>query len=175
MKPNIFLVVFDTARADIVSDMMEEGHLRHLSSLAESGTSFTNAFSTSPLTLPSHASIFIGQRSYNHGTNYDSPEFDPSATPLAEALQEIGYSTFGISGNPWISPEFGFDRGFDHFSMKWDAFWRAHDLTSAFGAESIVNKISGLLRGMSLANAPKTILNAIYAQLLDGVKVRVVR
>ena len=34
---------------------------------------------------------------------------------LAEALRAQGLRTAGFSANPWITPEFQFDRGFDSF------------------------------------------------------------
>ena len=37
--------------------------------------------------------------------------FDPDTPPLATQLSDDGYRTAGISGNVWISPEFGFDAG----------------------------------------------------------------
>lgn len=168
MRPNILMVIFDTARADIVSEMVDSGELPALKRLVTSGDHFTSAFSTSPWTLPSHASIFTGQRSYDHGAHYDAPTFNPPFTTLPATLQESGYRTVGISGNPWISPEFNFDDGFDTLSMKWDLFWNAADISAAFGKDTLEEQLSALGSNLSLKNAPKTILNTLYAKFFSG-------
>ncbi|WP_222912791.1 sulfatase [Natrinema sp. SYSU A 869] len=168
MRSNILFVIFDTARADIVSEMIEADELPALKRLAESGEYFSSVFSTSPWTLPSHASMFTGQRSHDHGAHYDSPTFDPSVTPLPAALSDSGYRTVGISGNPWISPEFGFDVGFDALSMKWDLFWNGDDISAAFGKDSFNEQLLALVDNLSVRNVPKTILNTLYAKFLSG-------
>ena len=60
-RPNVLLVSIDTLRADHVGAYGAEGVATPtLDGLAREGTRFANAFSVSPLTLPSHASILTG-------------------------------------------------------------------------------------------------------------------
>lgn len=167
-RSNVLFVVWDTARAWTVHQMLQTGSLPWLQRLASEGVRFERAISQSPWTLPSHASMFTGQYPGDHGTDADSPTFEPSTPPLAERLSNAGYLTAGISGNPWVSPEFGFDRGFDDFSMGWDLFWNGTDLTGARGADSLPEAIRTLMAEMSLGSAPKTMLNAVYNRYLHG-------
>lgn len=164
--PNILFVVLDTARAQTVLPGLENGVMPATGRIAEEGTTFSNASTVAPWTLPSHASLFTGQHTSDHGTHRGDARFDPSATPLAVRLRERGYTTAAISGNVWVSPEFGFDAGFDQFSMKWDLFWDGADLSAISAAESPGDQLRELRKALSLSNAPKTVANGIYGKFL---------
>lgn len=175
MNPNILLIVLDTARQTTVQQLLEKGELPALSRIAEEGVQFTSAAANGAWTLPTHASIFTGRRVSDHGAHAGSKYFDPDSDTLAEALSLSGYRTLGISGNAWISREFGFDRGFDTLSMKWDYFWGGADLSSVSAASGIRAKTRKLLKEVDATNAPTTVLNSLYAKLLsnrydDGAK-----
>lgn len=163
-RPNVILVVLDTARAETVYSLLDRGELPGMQKFDETGTRFERAFTTSPWTLPSHASLFTGQRTGDHGTHAGNKAFDPSVPPLAELLSEQGYETRGISANGWISSEFGFDRGFDALSMKWDRFWRGEDLTSVKNGDGI-ERYQALVSLLASAEAPYTLANALYGKL----------
>ncbi|KYH24898.1 sulfatase [Halalkalicoccus paucihalophilus] len=171
---NIILIVLDTARAKTVWSMMDRDELPGLEKFATIGTTYRQAFTTSPWTLPSHASLFTGQRSSDHGTHAGTKRFDPSVPSLPELLSEKGYRTVGISGNSWISGEFGFDRGFDNLSMKWDYFWQGRDL-STISNTSGIERLQKILNIVFDHQAPHSIGNALYAKILsnkydDGAK-----
>lgn len=154
----------DTARADVVREMMRDGRLPALSALAEEGLEFTNAVSPSPWTLPAHASIFTGQRASAHGAHAGTKLFDPEGRPVAEHLRRDGYRTVGISGNIWISPEFGFDRGFDHLSMKYDRFWSGANLTGVSQAETLGAKLRSFGEAVDLRTVVPTLVNGVYSK-----------
>ena len=166
--PNILLVVLDTARAQTVLPGLQDGVMPATGRIAEEGTTFRNASSVAPWTLPSHASLFTGQYTSDHETDAGQHQFEPFVTPLAARLSERGYTTAGISSNIWISPEFGFDAGFDQFSMKWDVFWDGADLSRIRTADGRRNQLRELRNELSSANAPKTMANALYGKLLNG-------
>jgi len=163
-RNNILLVVIDTARADVVREMMRNGQLPALSALTDGGLEFTNAISPSPWTLPAHASIFTGQRASDHGTHAGAKLFDPEEWTVAEHLQRDGYRTVGISGNIWISPEFGFDRGFDHLSMKYDRFWSGANLTGVSEAETLGAKLRNFREAVDLRTVVPTLANGVYSK-----------
>lgn len=165
---NVLLVVIDTARADVVHEMMEEGHLPGLRGLADDGLDFRNAVATSPWTLPSHASLFTGQRASDHGAHAADKMFDPEVPALAERLRSDGYRTYGISGNIWVSAEFGFDRGFDNLSMKYDRFWDGANLSGVSRANSVPEKVREFARVTSPRTFPATLANGVYTKLLAG-------
>lgn len=90
-RPNVVLVVVDDQRA-------REGTLGVMPDtrrwLKRHGTTFTRAFSTTPLCCPSRASIFTGRYAHNHGvfTNQGKPKFDHDYT-LQAYLDDAGYRT----------------------------------------------------------------------------------
>jgi len=139
-----------------------------VSRIAAEGTTFSNATTTAPWTAPSHASLFSGQYTSDHGTHGGHRQFDPDVLSLASRLSRQDYRTMALSGNVWISPEFGFDAGFDRFSMKWDLFWDGADLSRASTADGPRARIQGLLSEVSMSTAPKTLANALYAKFLTN-------
>jgi arylsulfatase A-like enzyme len=121
LKPNILLIVLDTARADHFSCY---GYKRettpNLDKFASGGVLFKNAISASSWTLPSHASIFTGKYPSEHGANYKSPYLDQSNVTLAEIVNEHGWYTLGFTGNSWISKKVGMTQGFSFFDEDVD-------------------------------------------------------
>src|SRR3954469_19325547 len=73
-RPDILLITIDTWRAD----RMRPDITPNLSALAASGTTFRNARSAVPLTLPSHTTILTGLLPPAHGVR-------ENGVPLAEA------------------------------------------------------------------------------------------
>jgi arylsulfatase A-like enzyme len=118
LRPSVLLVVVDTLRADAVSAY---GHVHettpHFDALATSGLLYSHAFSPSPWTLPSHASILTGLAIDQHGVGIGGRMgLREDVETLAERLTAAGYQTAGFSENPLISDGFGMDQGFDHFA-----------------------------------------------------------
>ena len=163
--PNILLLVMDTARAETVSAGIREGTLPTLARIAGEGTRFERAMTTAPWTLPSHASLFTGQYTSDHGTHAGARRFTPERLPLAEHLRENGYTTAGISANPWISPEFGFDRGFAYYSMGWDRAWNETALTAIMHRETRREQLEEFFGRVGLSDAPGFITNVIRNRL----------
>ena len=123
--PNVLLVVFDTARADALEPYgAPSGATPTVQELAGRGTVAPSAFATSSWTVPSHASMFTGllPRSAGLGrTASDTPAGfaevmrSHSDRLLSTVLARNGYVTAGVSANLWVSPESGFDTGFETF------------------------------------------------------------
>lgn len=171
--PNVLFVVLDTARARTVLPGLESGLMPTVSRIADEGTTFRDATSTAPWTLPSHASMFTGKYTSAHGVHAGNHLLDPESAPLAARLSNEGYRTAGISGNVWISPEFGFDIGFDEFSMKWDLFWDAPELSSVISdrnTTAVGDSIIDVLRGQGPINLIKGAATAGYAKFIAGRK-----
>ncbi len=170
MDQNIILIVIDTARADIVHEMMENGSLPNLQQLADTGLNFTNAIAQGPWTFPSHASLFTGEYPTHHRAHAGTKQFNPKRTTLAETFSNNGYETAGISGNIWISEEFGFARGFDNFSIKYERFWSGSNLSGVANATSKKDKIKEFTEAVNIYTIAPTLANGIYTKLLAGKK-----
>lgn len=124
------MIIMDTARA---ANFSCYGYERitspHIDKIAEEGILFKNAISPSPWTLPSHVSMFTGLYPSEHGLTEDKISIGkniysvrtqrPFRYFLPEILHREGYRTVGFSNNPWVSHNFGFDKGFDFFSETW--------------------------------------------------------
>jgi arylsulfatase A-like enzyme len=126
-RPNILLVVLDTARADHFGPWGDRARTPVFDQLASHGVAVPHARSAAPWTVPSHASLFTGLRPFEHGVTGLAAYADGRVVSLGPAIahnadrwlpaamQAAGYRTFGVSANVWITPPMGFDLGFDSF------------------------------------------------------------
>ncbi len=118
-RPNILLVVLDATRADYCSCYGAERLITpHLDRLAKEGTLYEQAISPAPWTLPAFASIFTGFFPSQLNV-YENRVLDASPPTLAALLSEHGYGTFAVTGNSWLSVDFGLQRGFDRVHKLW--------------------------------------------------------
>ncbi len=117
-RDNVVLVVIDTLRPDHLATY---GYGRDtapfLGSLARQGVVF-DGLSTSSWTKPATASLLTGLLPVRHQTFARRDRLPADVTTLAERLKDLGYQTVGASANGWVSPTFGFDRGFDTFFLE---------------------------------------------------------
>lgn len=114
--PNVVLIVLDTVRADHLGCY---GYGRdttpNIDALAASGLLFERLVSTSPWTLPAHATMFTGRYNEEHGANWVAP-LDGRYPTIAEVLSEQGYATAGFVGNlGYCSRAWGVARGFARY------------------------------------------------------------
>jgi arylsulfatase A-like enzyme len=116
-KPNIVLVVIDTLRADKLGLY---GHpspaSRELDTLAKQGVFFQRAISQASWTRSSMASLLTGRyprRIPLLKEKWDKLPLDELS--LAETLQEVGYTTVGLTANPQLNRDFNFEQGFTEY------------------------------------------------------------
>jgi len=126
MRPNVLLVVLDTARADAFEPYgAAPGNTPAVAQMASTTNGFVHdaMYSTACWTLPAHASLFTGRLPRSAGFAKGTPPVFKKAMDaypvdtLPDALRRAGYDTAGLSANPWISEATGFDRGFEHFQL----------------------------------------------------------
>ncbi|MBW7995602.1 MAG: sulfatase-like hydrolase/transferase [Candidatus Glassbacteria bacterium] len=117
---NIIIVTLDTTRADRLGCYgYERAHTPSLDSLAVDGVLFENAFTTSPITLPAHASLFTGLYPPVHGVRDNGIyRLEDEAVTLAEVLGEAGMNTGAAIGAYVLSSRFGLAQGFDHYDER---------------------------------------------------------
>ena len=139
-RPNILLVVADTARADRFLQEGERAAIApRVAALARDGAAYLDARSPSPWTLPAHASLFTGLYPSSHGAESGHLRIPDDAPFLAERLRRAGYRTQAYVANPWVGKDYNFHVGFDTF----DEVWRSVKGTEGeMGAEAIVGKVS---------------------------------
>jgi arylsulfatase A-like enzyme len=114
--PNVLLVVLDTVRA---GNLSVYGYGRptspQLTRLAETGVLFERAVSTSPWTLPSHATLFTGRLPHEVSADWLRP-LDRTHPTIAEVFARRGYVTAAFIGNLlYGTAETGLSRGFARY------------------------------------------------------------
>lgn len=128
----IVLITLDTTRRDALGvyrdagDADDTGNERatetpYLDRLASRATVYDNAYSTSPWTLPSHASIMTGLYPSKHGAGVSEAQVPRDLPHLARLLREKGYFGAGFSSGDLSSSRFGLAQGFHHYRDP-DAF-----------------------------------------------------
>jgi hypothetical protein len=109
----IVLVSIDTLRADHVGAYGSPVQTPNLDRIASEGLRFARAWSNSPTTIPSHASMMTGLVPHSHGAPWNGAILPESNMTLAEILREHGYATGAAVGGVPLGPKFGLDQGFD--------------------------------------------------------------
>jgi arylsulfatase A-like enzyme len=123
-RPNILLIVIDSARADHFSCY---GHdwptTPNIDRIAAGGVRFEAAYSESSWTLPACFSLLTGLAPREHQA--ESSRMLPVGIPsVPEVLRRRGYATFGASGNDFYGARTGLERGFETFrTTPQSAFW----------------------------------------------------
>ncbi|MGQ4557304.1 sulfatase-like hydrolase/transferase [Halobellus sp. GM3] len=164
--PNIIFIVIDTCRAKTFYDLLDAGKLPWFKHIFDQSIDFRRATAPAPWTVPSHASLFTGLYPDDHRSSANSPNFNPPNTPLAKRLKEYGYETAGISANPWVSPNYNFDIGFDRFKTAYDFFWNGTGKDDLRKLSSRKKQFHTLLKQTSWKSIPKTVIDIIYEKTM---------
>lgn len=114
-KFNVLLITLDTTRADHIGCYGDANAFTPaLDELARNGVLFERAYTTVPLTLPSHASILTGLYPPENGIHLNGRGPLPEQIPtLAETLKKSGYSTGAFVGAVVLYGKTGLNQGFD--------------------------------------------------------------
>jgi arylsulfatase A-like enzyme len=118
-RTNVVFIVVDTTRADHIGSY---GYRRdttpHIDRLAEKSTVFEQAYSHTPWTMPSVASLFTSLPPRDHGiVKWEQPLALEHLT-LAEHLQAHGFLTAGFVSHLIFFPEYRFNQGFEHYDVS---------------------------------------------------------
>ena len=125
-KPNVILIVVDDlGYADLsCTGLAEDVETPNIDELANSGTRFTQAYTTSPICSPSRAGILTGAYQQRWGTYwYGGPGIhDSSYQTIAEILKANEYATgyigkvhYGSYDSDTLNRSFPLNHGFDYF------------------------------------------------------------
>jgi choline-sulfatase len=114
--PPVIFVSIDTLRADHVASY---GYRRvatpNIDSFSSGGTLFTNIACQTPLTLPSHTSLFTSTYPFENRIQENAELVAPEAVTLASILKARGYKTAAFVSSVFLEREMGLDRGFDTY------------------------------------------------------------
>jgi len=113
----LLVITMDTTRADRIGTYgYRDARTPHLDRLAERGVVFERAVTSTPLTVPAHASLFTGWQPPYHGVRTNEGVLlDPPNLTLAEMLRDRGFRTGAFIGAAVLRGWTGLDQGFDDY------------------------------------------------------------
>ena len=109
-RPSILLITLDTTRADAIGALTPS-----VNAVAARGTTFRQAYSTTPQTLPAHSSMMTGLYPAGHGVHENGRYLSEHHPLLAARLREQGYATAAFVSAFALARRFGLARGFEHY------------------------------------------------------------
>ena len=129
-KPRVLIWLSqDTVRADHTSAF---GHSRSttptLDALSREAIVFEDAVATAPWTLASLASQLTSRYPAAHGATHKDFQKDPARPTLFDVLASRGFTVLGVTGNSFVSADFGLAGGLDGL---WYVEGRAAELNHA--------------------------------------------
>jgi arylsulfatase A-like enzyme len=177
-RPNIVLVLIDTLRADHLGTYgYERPTSPNIDAFAKDAVVFEQAFSQSSWTKPAMASLLTGHFPSMHQTNLEQQKLPESETIVTQLLRDQGYQTVVLSGNPWVTPDYGFGRGVDYFYSIYDErfarvtlFMNAlKRLSKQMGNRNLLyNKVKLLVQGELSTTARDEVLTTEAGRWLDA-------
>ena len=119
---NVLFFTLDTTRSDHIGCYGYPSiNTPNIDYVANEGILFQNATSQSPLTLPSHSSIFTGIYPPFHGVKDNGGFYlEEDKVTLAEILQTKGWVTGAFVGAFVLDSRWGLDQGFDYYYDNFD-------------------------------------------------------
>lgn len=161
-QPSVVLITVDCLRAQ---NMSCYGYSRNttpfIDSLAAQGVLYSNAFANGPFTAAAFPAILSSTYALDNGKNISLQ----GRTFVGEIFQKEEIQTAGIHSNPYLSSQFGYNKGFDYFE---DSFKRGYSKKSRSKMEILAGKINEEIndylkkkKWISLLNAKSLIKNFI--------------
>jgi hypothetical protein len=117
-KPKHVLVwMIDTLRADKLTAYNPQTRVKtpNLTEWAKSAVRVEWPMVPGTWSMPSHASLLTGLQPPTHGAVSPKRKLPESATMIGEQLKKHGFTTAMFSANGYVSDNWGFKQGWDHY------------------------------------------------------------
>ncbi len=138
---NVILVTVDTLRSDYVGFINPQRPTPNLDRIAEKSLVYPNCYATSPMTLPSHASILTGLYPYQHGVRDNFGFRLEDKKTVASILQAKGFKTAAfISAFP-LDKRFGLNKGFSVYDDNFPLVKTGIVVAERSGAKTVKNAL----------------------------------
>jgi hypothetical protein len=119
--PSVILVSIDTLRADHLSAYgYRKAATPNMDAFANGGSIFTGIACQTPLTLPSHNSLFTSTYPFENGIQENAEQVPQGAVTLAGVLKSHGYKTAAFIGSVFLERQMGLDQGFDTYDSPFN-------------------------------------------------------
>ncbi|OGF67213.1 MAG: hypothetical protein A2Y62_03145 [Candidatus Fischerbacteria bacterium RBG_13_37_8] len=135
--PNIILITLDTVRADHIGFYgYKTIETPNIDALAAKSVTFLNAYTPSPMTLPSHASILTGLYPQTHNVHdNDIFQLRKSIETIAEFLKKKNYNTAAFVSSTILNAHYGLNQGFDTYDDL-NKYWSGGNIAVERHAET---------------------------------------
>lgn len=145
--PDVIILVIDTVRPDHLSPYgYSSDTTPRLRTFAEGAEVYEDAWSVSPWTAPSHASMLTGLLPAQHRIDgRNRPPFPEDVTAIMDPLVAAGYRTAGFVANAQIRGK-GWAERFDTYMPAW--YTGKHTLTTAINHQ----RYDATMRGWNLSS-----------------------
>jgi len=139
---NVLLITLDTTRPDHLGCYgYEKNTTPNIDRIAGEAIVFSSAYTSIPLTTPSHTSIMTGLNPDHHQVYRNSYPVHDRFTMMAEMLKREGFATGAFISVKLLSSRIGFGQGFDTFSeIKQEAE------RDRKGIRNAMNNMAGILQ-----------------------------
>jgi arylsulfatase A-like enzyme/predicted Zn-dependent protease len=119
---NVIVITLDTTRADrLPSYGCRNLETPTLDTFAARGVRFERCYCQTPLTLPSHTTLFTGTLPLFHGIRDNGGFFVPEKLKtMAELFKDKGYETGAFIAAYVLDSKWGLNQGFDTYFDKFD-------------------------------------------------------
>jgi arylsulfatase A-like enzyme len=124
----VLLITSDTHRADALGVVRTDHpvHTPHLDALAARGVHFTDCYSSTNVTSPSHVAIMTGTSPRDTGIVSNTGHLAEEALTLAEQYRKRGYITYAVTSVRHLGPlGTGLGQGFDRIAAPAGEVWDA--------------------------------------------------
>ena len=127
---HVIIISMDTARADHFGCSGNSWvRTPEVDALSKESLLFTNYHTVTPVTLPSHASLFTGKYPINHGVPANGYMVNKKNNMLAEILKAKGFRTVGFIGGFPLSKWFDIHQGFDYYDERFEKYINDKNVT----------------------------------------------
>lgn len=169
VRPNVVVITVDTLRADHLGCYgYEKAHTPHIDGLAREGVRAKHAVAATPLTLPSHVSLFTGLEPPAHGVRSNgSFELSDEAVTLAERFEAAGYRTQAFVSAMVLHRSRNLDQGFDGYDDElWSQRHKRAALIRERSAKATMNRVLTWLDASS-PSASSSVPYFLWVHLFD--------
>ncbi len=142
---SVLVITIDTLRADHVGAYGAPGaRTPTLDTLAREGARFDRAWAPTPITLPSHASLFTGRYPPSHGARHNGMAVEQSIPTLATLFKTAGFATAAFVSAFPLDRRFGLARGFDVYDDTLPRMADGRPLNERPGADTVDRALAWL-------------------------------
>ena len=148
---NLLLITVDSLRTDRLAAYGSAGGLTpHLDRLAEKAVIFRNVYASTPVSLPSHCTLFTGREPLAHRIQSEGRgDLSALEQTWAEAMKAGGFETYGLVSSFRLHSKFGLSQGFDTYDDSLDAGQMINTLSTSVSADKVFQRFQSWLEQRS--------------------------